>query len=233
MIKYIFGFSILCVCFGFLINTKQDKIVYFEVNQSQKIKMFWKDEKGKSFIDFLNLKNNLESKKHKLVFAMNGGMFKKDFSPQGLYIENGIEKSSIDTSNGEGNFYLKPNGIFYLDKKNTPRIVITPDFKNLGNIKYASQSGPMLVVKGEINALFQEKSKNLNIRNGVGILPNGNAIFAISKEEVNFYEFAKFFKDRGCREALYLDGFVSRMYLPQKKWEQLDGRFGVIIAVVE
>ncbi|MDI9310176.1 MAG: phosphodiester glycosidase family protein [Limnohabitans sp.] len=233
MIKYVFGVFFLLVCFGFLTNSEQDKIVFFEVNQPQKIKMFWKDEKGKLFIDFLQLKNNLESKKYKLVFAMNGGMFKKDFSPQGLYIENGVEKSAIDTSNGEGNFYLKPNGIFYLDKKNKPSIVITPDFKNSKNVKYATQSGPMLVVKGKINAQFQEKSKNLNIRNGVGILPNGNAIFAISKEEVNFYEFAKFFKDRGCKEALYLDGFVSRMYLPQKKWEQFDGRFGVIITVVE
>jgi uncharacterized protein YigE (DUF2233 family) len=32
--------------------------------------------------------------------------------------------------------------------------------------------------------------------------------------------------------ALYLDGVVSRMYLPEKKWEQLDGDFGVIIGVL-
>jgi hypothetical protein len=28
-------------------------------------------------------------------------------------------------------------------------------------------------------------------------------------------------------------GFVSRMYLPEKKWEQLDGNFGVMIGVTE
>jgi uncharacterized protein YigE (DUF2233 family) len=55
----------------------------------------------------------------------------------------------------------------------------------------------MLVVDGEINSLFQSGSINLNIRNGVGILPNNDVIFAISNEEINFYDFAKFFKVKG------------------------------------
>jgi uncharacterized protein YigE (DUF2233 family) len=37
----------------------------------------------------------------------------------------------------------------------------------------------------------------------------------------------------GCRNALYLDGFVSRCYLPEKNLTQLDGDFGVMIGVVE
>ncbi|MBL4624331.1 MAG: phosphodiester glycosidase family protein [Flavobacteriales bacterium] len=76
-------------------------------------------------------------------------------------------------------------------------------------------------------------SKNQHIRNGVGILPDGKLLFAISKETINFYDFATFFKQKGCKSALYLDGFVSRCYLPSKNWKQLDGNFGVIIAVTE
>jgi uncharacterized protein YigE (DUF2233 family) len=53
----------------------------------------------------------------------------------------------------------------------------------------------------------------------------------MSKEAINFYEFAKYFKSLGCQNALYLDGFVSKTYLPEKKWIQTDGDFGVIIAV--
>jgi uncharacterized protein YigE (DUF2233 family) len=37
----------------------------------------------------------------------------------------------------------------------------------------------------------------------------------------------------GCKNALYLDGFVSRMYLPSKNIEQMDGKFGVMIGVVK
>ena len=160
-------------------------------------------------------------------------MYKKDNSPQGLFIENKIVKSEIDTSNGNGNFYLKPNGVFYLTTEKNPIICETEDFVNNVKIKYATQSGPMLVIDGEIHTAFKKNSTNLNIRNGVGILPNNQIVFAISKKEINFYDFAEYFKNLGCKNALYLDGFVSRTYLPEKNWKQIDGNFGVIIGVTE
>lgn len=101
------------------------------------------------------------------------------------------------------------------------------------NIDFATQSGPMLVIDGKIHPAFKEGSTNLNVRNGVGILPDGTIIFALSKTEINFYDFAKYFQDLGCKNALYLDGFVSRMYLPEKKWIQTDGSFGVMIGVTK
>jgi len=59
---------------------------------------------------------------------------------------------------------------------------------------------------------------------------NEELVFAMSKKTINFYDFASFFKIQGCKNALYLDGFVSRTYLPSKNWIQMDGNFGVIIA---
>jgi uncharacterized protein YigE (DUF2233 family) len=109
----------------------------------------------------------------------------------------------------------------------------TENFLSNEKIKYATQSGPMLVIDGEIHTAFKKNSTNLNIRNGVGILPNNQIIFAISKKEINFYDFAEYFKKLGCKNALYLDGFVSRTYLPEKNWKQFDGNFGVIIGVTE
>jgi hypothetical protein len=54
--------------------------------------------------------------------------------------------------------------------------------------------------------LFKQGSTNLNIRNGVGILLNNKIIFAMSRKEINFYDFATYFKSMGCKNALYLDG---------------------------
>jgi uncharacterized protein YigE (DUF2233 family) len=51
----------------------------------------------------------------------------------------------------------------------------------------------------------------------------------MSKTEISFYDFADYFRKAGCKNALYLDGFVSRTYLPVKDWTQTDGNFGVII----
>jgi uncharacterized protein YigE (DUF2233 family) len=89
----------------------------------------------------------------------------------------------------------------------------------------------MLLINGKMHPGFNKGSTNLNIRNGVGILPDKRIIFAMSKREINFYDFATYFKNKGCKNALYLDGLVSRTYLPEKRWIQTDGNFGVMIGV--
>jgi uncharacterized protein YigE (DUF2233 family) len=53
----------------------------------------------------------------------------------------------------------------------------------------------------------------------------------MSKEPVTFYEFALYFKKLGCKNALYLDGAISRAYCPSCKWPQKGGEFGAMIAV--
>ena len=53
------------------------------------------------------------------------------------------------------------------------------------------------------------------------------------KNEISLYDFAEYFKKLGCKNALYLDGFVCRTYLPEINWTQIDGNFGVIIGVTE
>ena len=195
--------------------------------------MYWKNDKQENFKSILNLKTWLDSKHQTLLFAMNGGMYKQDNSPQGLFIENKKRVAPLDTSNGSGNFYLKPNGVFYITTGNIPVICTTPKFNDNGQIKYATQSGPMLLIEGQIHPAFKEGSTNLNIRNGVGILPDNEIVFAMSKTEINFYDFASYFKSLGCKNALYLDGLVSRTYLPEKNWTQTDGNFGVIIGVTK
>jgi uncharacterized protein YigE (DUF2233 family) len=206
--------------------------VTYKVNtKKQNVEFFWKNDKNEKFKSIQNLKSWLYNNKRKLVFAMNAGMYRTDNSPLGLFIEKKKTMSPLNTSNGNGNFYLKPNGVFYITTDNSPFISITSEFKNNGQIKYATQSGPMLVINGQIHHAFKEGSANLNIRNGVGILPDNTVIFAMSKSEINFYDFAKYFKSLGCKNALYLDGFVSRTYLPEKNWIQTDGNFGVIIGV--
>lgn len=232
--------TILISLLIFVILSCNDKIknekdyVIFEANpKTENIKFYWKNDSGQVIKSINNLKKHVESKNENLKFAMNGGMFEINNIPKGLYIENSKILNKIDTSNGNGNFYLQPNGVFYMIKNHEPKIVETRKFRYNTNIEYATQSGPMLLINGNINPIFQEQSANLNIRNGVGILENGNVVFAMSKKEVNFYNFALLFKELGCKNALYLDGFVSRTYLPEKKWVQEDGDFGVIIGVTD
>lgn len=196
----------------------------------QNLKLYWKNADGANYGSFAQLKTQLAQQQQELVFAMNGGMYQRDLKPQGLFIENRETKRAINqVQEAYGNFYMQPNGVFYLTDSKEGFVCTSIDFKDGPTITYATQSGPMLVIDGQLHPRFMEGSKNVHIRNGVGVLPDGQLLFVLSKEKVNFYDFATYFKNRGCKNALYLDGFVSRTYLPAKNWEQLDGQFGVII----
>jgi uncharacterized protein YigE (DUF2233 family) len=205
---------------------------------SCEIRMYWKDGKGAILGSIKNLKNYIEQKGDTLLYAGNGGMYMQNQFPLGYYIENGNTLQKINTRSGTGNFYLKPKGVFYLGNNNLPVIQSIETQKDrdalrLQKITYLTQSGPLLIHNNQINGLFTEGSTNINVRNGVGILPDGNAYFAMSTYPVSFYDFAKHFKDKGCKEALYFDGFVSRTYCPKENYIQQGGNFGVMIAVVK
>lgn len=204
----------------------------YELNpQCQQLAFFLKNGQNENFETFNRLRTELLHENLELVFAMNGGMFTKEYAPVGIYIEEGILLSPLDTTESEsGNFYLQPNGVFYLTRDNIPGICTTESFKLTDEINFATQSGPMLLVNDTIHPAFNQGSVNKQIRNGVGILPNGHLLFVLSKTEINFYDFAAFFKQKGCKNALYLDGYVSRAYLPSQNWIQTDEKFGVIIA---
>ena len=172
---------------------KESRLLIYEVNPNkQQLDFYWTDSTGMNYENFGILQKSLQTQNKKLVFAMNGGMFKRDLSPQGLFIDKGIIRFEADTvQKGYGNFYMQPNGIFYLTKENNAVVSTTKEFlkkENTQNIKYATQSGPMLLIEGKIHSKFRKGSSNLNIRNGVGVLPNGNILFAMSKEEINFYD---------------------------------------------
>jgi len=227
-------FLILFACQPNVSSQSQTRFVSFIADPEQdEIQFYWKDEKDQPFRRLQNLKNHFEANGKKLRFAMNGGMYMENTTPLGLFIQHGETIRPLNTRKAASNFYMQPNGVFLLTSRGEAFIIETENFKADPAIKFATQSGPMLVINGQINSLFQENSKNLNVRNGVGILPDGKVLFAMSKEPVNFHEFALYFQEQGCKQALYLDGYVSRTFLPEKNWQQLDGDFGVIIGVSE
>lgn len=215
---------------------------YFLVNlEEHDIRFFWKDPEGGVLGDLGSLRSLVDTcYESELVFATNGGMYLPDQSPQGLYIENGKLWKPADTLKGEyGNFYLQPNGIFLITDSRRADLITTDSFLNLskqdlGRIRYATQSGPMVLHRGKINPVFVKGSRNLNIRSGVGWLDPGRIVFLISDDRVNFHDFASVFKERfGCTEALYLDGAISRIYLPALRRYDMGGQFGVMIGVLK
>lgn len=168
------------------------------------------------------------------VFAMNGGMYHSDYSPVGLFIENGIERSPISTGGGWGNFHLLPNGVFYL-KGAAAGVLETQAYLGADpKPDFATQSGPMLVIDGKLHPRFLPDSDSLKRRNGVGVSRDGIVHFAISENTVRFYDFATLFRDvLDAPNALYLDGTISSVDIPAMKRRDSLFLMGPIIAVVD
>lgn len=198
------------------------------------LRLFWKNENGQRFGSFAQLKTYLEARGEKLIFATNAGIFSKNYSPGGLHIENGELLKSLNTREGEGNFHLMPNGVFFLGAEGANVVETSQYVSDKDSVYLATQSGPMLVIDGEIHPAFNKGSSNKYIRNGVGVASNGDIFFAISNGTVNFYDFAMFFRNKlDCQNALYLDGSISDFYLPQVGRTSTGGDFCGIIALVE
>lgn len=202
-----------------------------------KVQLFWLDPTGKPFHQFSKLQEHLKAEGRKLRFVMNAGIFEEGGIPSGLLIVNGKIERPLNTSPGNGNFFLQPNGVFYVDAR-SGHVVSTQDYPSQkATPRYAVQSGPLLLNKGQIHPAFRAESKNRLHRNGVGILPDGRVLFAISEfqqdKRPNLYEFADFFRAQGCKDALFLDGDISQMFTDPSGPITPGNHFGAIFAVTD
>jgi uncharacterized protein YigE (DUF2233 family) len=197
------------------------------------VRLFLRNPDGEVYGTFSRVEAGLPEGQ-RLGLAMNAGMFHEDLSPVGLYIENGAEEMRIVTRDGPGNFGLLPNGVLCLGA-GWARVVESRSFaEDPPACRYATQSGPMLVIGGDLHPRFIESGTSLNIRNGVGVSGDGRRlVLAIADEPVNFHHFARFFRDgMGTPDALYLDGRVSRMHAPGIGRSDIGFPLGPIIGTV-
>ena len=151
-----------------------------------------------------------------VAFAVNGGMFDDAGDPVGYYVENSQRLQTLNTADGEGNFHMKPNGVFF-GSDGSWEIRTSEDF--LANVsdrpQFGTQSGPMLVVGGKLHPDIARDGESRLVRNGVGVDTQGRAHFVISNAPVSFGKLARFFKDElDTPNALFLDGNVSALWVP-------------------
>jgi uncharacterized protein YigE (DUF2233 family) len=153
-----------------------------------------------------------------VAFAVNAGMWRTvpDVAPVGLFLADGRQGAPLETADGTGNFYLKPNGVFFLDG-GRPRVATAEAFADeRPSADLATQSGPMLVVDGSIHPRIElPDGSSRKIRNAVGVTDEGEALFVLARARVSFGWLARLYRDElGCADALYLDGEVSRLHAP-------------------
>jgi uncharacterized protein YigE (DUF2233 family) len=213
----------------------------FDLAESE-LRLFWRDADGLPYRTFTALAGRLEAAGRQLGFAMNGGMYGEDYRPTGLYVEEGEELAPANTRDGPPgvdpvpNFYKKPNGVFFVGAASAGVMTTERFLAERPPARFATQSGPMLVIDGAIHPAFIVGSRDRTQRNGVCAPAPGRVDLAISESPVNFHDFARFFRDRlGCSDALFLDGgSAPGIYAPELGRNDPPGHggYGPIIAVV-
>jgi uncharacterized protein YigE (DUF2233 family) len=184
--------------------------------RAARIKTLWKNSAG---YPYGSLDEAYRQTGGDLLALTNAGIYSAGHAPEGLHVEGGVTLSPLNLNVGEGNFYWRPNGVFYVADDGAG-IVESEKFNSPGvsaGVREATQSGPLLVVDGEVNKELKPDSRSLYVRNGIGVKSPEEVYFVISAGEVNLHDFASVFKEQlHCRDALYLDGCVSQMYLPAR-----------------
>lgn len=168
-----------------------------------------------------------------IAFAMNAGMFDEDGKPVGYFVEDGERLQTLNTADGEGNFHMKPNGVFF-GSGDTWEVRSTEDF--LANVRerpqFGTQSGPMLVIDGKLHPELSRDGESRLVRNAVGVDDKGRAHFVISNAAISFGKIARFYRDElSVKNALYLDGNVSALWNPATGRLDTGAPIGPIVVV--
>ncbi len=207
-----------------------------EVDTSrEELRLFLYDAEGRPYGQFRAVNDALAAQGKRLAFATNAGMYHEDRSPVGHYVEDGREYHRVVPGPGPGNFGMLPNGVFCIRPDRADVIETRRFLAEQPACLHATQSGPMLVIDGELHPRFLPESTSRHIRNGVGSSADGRrVVFVISRNTVTFHEFARFFRDGlGLPNALYFDGSISRLYAPQIGRNDPGRAMGPIVGVVE
>lgn len=192
------------------------------------IRVEWPDADGVMLRDLL-------ADEPDIVAATNAGIFSDDLTPGGLLISNGEELRGLNLNEGGGNFHLLPNAVFGVTDEGTAGVVESSQFDATG-VTQATQSGPALLLDGEVHPEFNEGSANLAVRNGVGVSPDGATVYlAISLSLTNLWDFAGLFaQELGVEDALYLDGDISSLWVAgDTEPGPVDGPYAGVITVRE
>jgi uncharacterized protein YigE (DUF2233 family) len=197
---------------------QQYRVVHINLER-ERLDLHWRNpQDGQPFGSIESLRQWGEARGRRLLFAANAGIYDHKFAPLGLYVEDGKTLVPLNLAHGNpasGNFSLLPNGVFAIYPDGHAAVRTSAAFRDEGKaVQAATQSGPMLLIDGKLNGQFIDDSSSLKWRSGVCAPSPHEVVFAVSEAPVNFHTFGRLFRDElGCRDALYLDGSISQLYV--------------------
>jgi len=193
-------------------------VVVFEVPDVRGLQLFLRDARGRGYGSLQAVESAVAASGHRVVFAMNAGMYEPDRSPTGLFVQDGHPVAALNVQGRAQdartpNFYLAPNGVFAVTAAG-PVILSTSAFVRTPprQVRLATQSGPLLLAGGVLVApavaAGTDAPARRNKRNGICV--NGARVLLVEADAMTLHQFALHLRDvLECRDALYMDGVIS------------------------
>lgn len=139
------------------------------------------------------------------LISINGGFFDHNFQSLGLRINKKQQQSPFKRISWWGVFYIKHNKAY---------ISSVRQFNRDNQIDFAIQSGPRLVINGQIPTMKPKRAE----RTALGITKNGDIIILVTENApMSTTELAQLMKapPLNCVDALNLDGGSSSQLYAQ------------------
>ena len=201
------------------------------------VSLLWRNAAGTAYRSLGAAHDALKAQGKRALMLMNAGIFTTAQAPAGLWIEQGHTVVALNRNKGQGNFHIQPNGVFSV-RNGKARIDTTDAWaKRAAKADYAVQSGPMLLIAGNINSRFVKDLSSPYKRNAVCTTREGELLFVMTldyeQEWPSFYRLAQALQSFGCYQALYLDGSISSWFVRGKSGTFHWSNFAGIIAVTD
>ncbi len=212
--------------------------VVFRVADATRLHLFVDDGHGQPVRTLRRAAELVAASGHRLVFAMNAGIYEPGLAPTGLAVEAGRELAPLNTRQGTGNFHAPPNGVFYVTASGAA-IARTTTFAAAPppGVRLATQSGPILLEDGAMPAASVRPASGPSarrLRRNAVCADHGVATLVIVDSGVTLHELALTLRDQvGCRNALYLDGAISQALDARSGRIDEGVPLGAILGVVE
>ncbi|MCS6039244.1 phosphodiester glycosidase family protein [Klebsiella pneumoniae subsp. pneumoniae] len=117
--------------------------------QKERIAMYWQDRHGKASGSLRSLLAGIDGD-GRVQMAMNGGIYDKAYAPLGAVYRRRQTADAGKPLRRRRELFIRPGGVFLVENGRA-KIVPLPAYKPSPAIRYAVQSGPMLIENGAIN----------------------------------------------------------------------------------
>lgn len=180
--------------------------------------------RGLEIESYRDAESVLRARGERMLLATNGGLYHGPASI-GFHAEDGKVVRPLNLATAPppgqlpGNFYYLPNAVLFQDTTGAVAVRDSRSVRGRGRtVRDGTQSGPALLLGGAVHPVARppNRGRSHDHRSAACVLDARRLVIVFARDGTTFPQLARFLSGRlGCRDAVFLDGNVPGLYLPE------------------